>query len=87
MLDKLWLIAGFGGFTGIVYLFSMASRPHQGWLKAVERLTAGALLCWVCQMVFGLFGLETANSPLASIAAGCWGLPGAALVTALALWP
>ena len=87
MMDKLWIIAGLSGFTGIVYFFSMAAQPHKGWLKIVERVAAGAVLCWLCNVVFSLFGLETTNSPLAALAAGCWGIPGAALVTALSLWP
>ena len=87
MMDKLWLIACFGGITGVVYLFTMKSQPHKGWLKLAERVAAGATLCWICQTFFRFFGVQTANSPLAAVAAGCLGIPGAALVTALSLWP
>jgi len=87
MMDKLMVIGSFSGLTGMVYLLSMASQPHKGLLRLIERLCAGAALCWVMHAILQPFGIEAAQSPLAALSAGYLGLPGAALATALSLWP
>ena len=87
MMDKLLIIGSFGGLTWLLYLLSMTATPGKGWLRAAERICAGAVLCWLCHTLLQPFGLETAQSPLAALSAGYLGLPGAALVTALSLWP
>ena len=87
MMDKLWLIGTLGGLTGVVYMLSMCSVPRRGWMRVVERLCCGIAICWLCQALFSPFGFSIPQSPLAALAAGYLGLPGAALASFLAYGP
>ncbi len=87
MLDRLTLIASLGGIAASVYAFAMCTTPQKGVMRIVERMCAGLVLCWLCHAVLAPLGLNIAQSPLAALAAGYWGLPGVALASVLAYWP
>ena len=87
MMDKLTLIAGFGGMMGVVHWLAMRAAPGKGWLRLMERLCAGIILCYLCSLMLKPLGFTVAQSPLAALSAGYWGIPGAALCTFLTLWP
>ena len=87
MMDKLWLIASFGGMTGLMYFLSMISVPRRGWMRVVERICGGIILCWLCSALLSPFGIRVAQSPLAAMSAGYLGLPGVALSSFLAFAP
>jgi len=87
MLNKCLILAGAAILIGIIYVLSMHAVPGKGWLHATERLCSGIILCFLCSLLLRPFGIQMTNSPLAAFAAGCWGLPGAALAAFLASWP
>ena len=87
MIDKLTLIAGFGGMMGAVYWLAMRAAPGRGWLRLMERLCAGIILCYLCHLMLKPLGFTAAQSPLAALSAGYLGLPGVALASVLAYWP
>ena len=87
MVDKLQVIAFFGAVAGGLYLLSLSSRPGKGWMRVTEKICAGAVICQLCGILGQSLGIQTAQSPLAALSAGFLGLPGAALCTALTLWP
>ena len=87
MADKLILIASFSSVMTILYTLCMRATPRKGWLRAMETLCVGIVLCYLCQAALQPFGIRIAQSPLAALSAGFWGLPGVALSSALAVWP
>lgn len=87
MVDKLALIVFFSGMLSTVYALSMCAVPRKGWMRMMETICTGIILCYLCQLAASPFGLKIAQSPLASLSAGFWGIPGAALSTFIALWP
>ena len=86
MLNKWIILSGAVIVIGAVYLLSMRAVPGKGWMRAAEGLCSGIILCFLCSLILRPFGFQMANSPLAAFAAGCWGLPGAALAAFLAGW-
>ena len=87
MADKWMMIAGTCGVIGAVWVLAMRAVPGKGWLGIAEKLCAGIILCFLMSLVLRPMGLEMKNSPLAAMAAGWLGLPGAALAAFLAYWP
>jgi len=87
MADKLLIIGVFGSIMAAVYGLCMCSTPKKGWLRITETICTGIILCYLCQIAAKPFGLQIAQSPLAALSAGYWGIPGAALCTFLTLWP
>ena len=87
MADKLWLIGGTGSFIWMIYALSIRTEPGHGIMRLIERVCAGAAICWLCHALLQPFGLKAAQSPLAALSAGYLGLPGAALASVLAYWP
>jgi len=87
MLDRLVMIAVFGGAVASVYGVSMLTTPRRGLMKVVERAAAGAALCFLCYLVLSPFGLKVAQNPFSALCAGYLGLPGVAFSTFVSLWP
>lgn len=87
MLDKLMLMAFFGGTVASVYGLSMLSTPRRGFTKVLEHIGAGAVLCFVCYALLAPFGVTIPQNPLSALCAGYLGLPGVALATFVSLWP
>ena len=87
MLGKCLFTGAFSVLIAAVYLLAMHAVPGKGWLKAAEKLCAGVVLCFLMSLFLKPMGLEMKNSPLAAMAAGWLGLPGAALAAFLAYWP
>lgn len=87
MLDRLVLMAFFGGTVASVYGLSMLSTPRKGFTKVLERIGAGAVLCLVCYALLSPFGLSIPQGPISALCAGYLGLPGVALSTFVSLWP
>ena len=87
MTDKLYLITSMGTLTATLYFLAMRTTPGRGMMRLIERLCAGAALCWLCHALLGPLGFKAAQSPLAALSAGYLGLPGVALASVLAYWP
>jgi len=87
MMDRLFLIFAFGGTVGTVCMLSMLAVPHRGWMKLLERFSAGLLLCIVCHAILSPFDIPVARTPFTSFCAGILGLPGVALGTFVSFWP
>ncbi len=87
MFPRLALILSLGGITGAIYALAMCATPNKGIMRVIERVCGGVVLCWLCQTVLSPFGVQVAQSPLAAVSAGYWGLPGIALASVLAYWP
>ena len=87
MTNKLIVIGTFAVIMAAIYMLCMCAVPRKGWLRLAERLCMGIILCYLCQLAAKPLGLAIAQSPLAALSAGCWGLPGVALSTFLAYWP
>lgn len=87
MDNKAIVIACFAGLLGAVYLFCMRSTPRKGLMRVVERIFAGIILCYLCQLVLAPVGLALPQGPVAAFFAGYLGLPGAALAAWLHLAP
>ena len=87
MLIKCMIMVGATVLIAAIYVLTMYAVPGKGWLRAAEGLCSGIILCFLCSLFFQPFGLKIVNSPLAAFAAGCWGLPGAALAAFLTNWP
>lgn len=87
MADKLWIIAEFSGLLTALYALCMSAVPRRGWMKAVETMCRGIILCFLCALALRPFGIALRQGPLAALASGCLGLPGAALSAFLNAWP
>ena len=87
MTDKLYLITSIGSLTAAITFLAVRATPGKGLMRLIERVCAGAALCWLCHTLFRPLGFETAQSPLAALSAGWLGLPGVALASVLAHWP
>lgn len=87
MNTKLLIIGAFGALLAMVYVLCMRSVPGKGWMLIMEKLCMGIILCYLCQLAVRPWGLSIAQSPLAALSAGYWGIPGMALSTFLAHWP
>lgn len=87
MADRLFIIIGFGLFLTVVYALCMRSTPRRGYMRVIERMCAGIILCYLCGLLLRPFGIELSQSPLSALAAGYLGLPGAALGAFLTIWP
>ena len=87
MVDKLWVVGIFGSISGSLLWLSMTAQPNKGFMRIIEGICSGAVLCWLCGLMGRLLGINIAQSPLAALSAGFLGLPGVALSTVLALWP
>jgi len=87
MTDKLYLITCMGTLTAALTFFAVRTTPGKGVMRLIERVCAGAALCWLCHTLLRPFGFEAAQSPLAALSAGYLGLPGVALASVLAHWP
>ena len=87
MADKLHIISLFAGVCTMVYALSMGSVPGRGYMKVIERVCMGAMLCWVCSALLKPFGIHIAQGPFTALAAGFWGLPGVALSAFVGLGP
>lgn len=87
MLLRIWVILLFAVFLGLVYCWCMNATPGKGLMHVLERVCAGMILCYLCQLVLRTFGIQIAQSPLAALSAGYLGLPGAALGAFLAGMP
>ena len=75
MADRLWLVAGCAGLMGGLYVCAMRASPGRGWMRAVERVVAGIILCYLCHVL----GMRVPQGPISALAAGFFGLPGVAL--------
>ena len=87
MMDKLYLIASMGSLTTAIYFLAMRTTPGKGLMRVIERVCAGATLCWLCHLLLEPLGFQVAQSPLAALSAGYLGFPGVALAAVLAHWP
>ena len=87
MLDKLYLTASIGTLATAVYFLAMQTTPGRGVMRLIEKVCAGAALCWLCHLLLNPIGFQVAQSPLAALSAGYLGLPGVALAAVLAHWP
>lgn len=87
LADKLWFIAGFSGLLAGLYALCMSAVPRKGWMRAVETVCRGIILCMLCGLALRPFGVTLPVSPLSSLACGYLGLPGAALSAFLNAWP
>lgn len=87
MMDRLLLIALFGGAVALVCGISMLSTPRRGWTNVLEHAAAGAALCFLCHMLLSSAGLSIPLNPFSALCAGYLGLPGVALSTFLSLCP
>ena len=87
MTDRLQLIVCTAIFVGTVSWIAMHTEPGKGIIKLMERIMAGAVVCWLLGVLLAPLGIEVAQSPLAAVSAGFWGIPGAALASLLACWP
>lgn len=85
--DKLWMIAGFAGLLGGMYALCMSAVPRKGWMRIMETICRGIILCALCGLALRPFGIALPASPLSSLAGGYLGLPGAALCAILNAWP
>ncbi len=83
MADRLLIIAGFGGMMAVLYVLCMRSAPRKGFSRVLETLCAGVILCYLCQLCAGPFGIHVPQGPVSAAFAGALGLPGAALATLL----
>ncbi len=87
MLDRLIIIAVFGGMVTSVYGISMLSTPRRGWTKLLERIAGGMALCLLCYVLLIPFGLTVPQTPFSVLCASCLGIPGVAFSTFLSIWP
>lgn len=87
MLDRLIMIAVFGGTVASVYGMSMLSTPGRGVTKVLERAALGVALCFLCHMLLSPLGLSIPQNPFSALCAGYLGLPGVAFSTFVSLWP
>ncbi len=87
MLDRMMMIAIFGGTVAAVYGMSMHSTPGRGATKLMERAAMGVALCFLCYTLLSPFGLSIPQNPFAALCAGYLGLPGVAFSTFVSLWP
>jgi len=87
MLDRLMMIAVFGGTVASVYGVSMLSAPGRGFTRILERTAMGAALCFLCYALLSPFGLSIPQNPFSALCAGYLGLPGVAFSAFVSLWP
>jgi len=66
-----------------VYLISMRLTPRKGLLRVCEKLFIGIAVIYLVNLALSPFSLSITQNPLAALAAGWLGLPGAALVFAV----
>ncbi len=62
-----------------VYFLSMRLTPHRGLLRVCEKAVIGIVVIYVLNLVLLPFSVSLAPNPLASLATGYLGFPGAAL--------
>ncbi len=79
MVEKLMLIAVVALPSALVCWACMRLTPRRGFLRACEKLFLGMALLYLLNWVLAPFQLSLPQSPLASLAAGYLGVPGAAL--------
>lgn len=87
MAQRLAMIAVFGGCIALVWFLCMRTTPRKGFMRVVEHMCCGAILCYLCALGLSLFGLAGPQGPLSALCAGYLGIPGVALSAFMTLWP
>ena len=87
MLDRLMMIAGFGGVISLLYGISMLSTPGRGFTRILERAAVGMILCFACYALLLPFGISVPQNPISALLAGYLGLPGVAFSAFVSLLP
>lgn len=83
MVHKLALIACLGIPSALVCWACMRLTPRKGFLRACEKLFLGVALIHLINWGLSPFEMSLPQSPLACLAAGYLGVPGAALTFVL----
>ncbi|MEA5016035.1 MAG: pro-sigmaK processing inhibitor BofA family protein [Candidatus Limiplasma sp.] len=79
MVQKLVFIACLAVPSALVCWACMRLTPRKGFLRACEKVFLGIALIYLVNWALSPFQLSLSQSPLASLAAGYLGVPGAAL--------
>lgn len=87
MLPKLTVILLFAGLMAAVFFFCMRATPRRGYMRVIERVCMGIILCYLCGLALAPFGIRLAQGPISAASAGYFGLPGVALGVISGLWP